>query len=185
MSSLSWPLRIYVAIVVLAAIPALVLGMITVGPMTLVDWVTAVVLFVLAWGAQRYPIHLGPKLKVTVEDGATFAAALVLSPLVAMIVAGGSSLLATRFDGRTPLYNRLFNAAAALIAIGGASAAYGLLREDPLVANNALAVLAAAVVAYVTRTELVDGAIALQLQRPLHAAWWLDHRRDMAQLASL
>jgi putative nucleotidyltransferase with HDIG domain len=183
--SLSWPLRVYVAIVVLTTLPALVLGMTTVGPMTLVDWVTAPVLFGLAWGAQRYPIHLGPKLKVTVEDGATFAAALVLSPLVAMIVAGGSSLLATRFDGRTPLYDRLFNASAALLAIGGASATYQLLGDDPLVANNALAVLAAAAAAYLVRTELVDGAIALQLRRPLFAAWWLDHRRDMAQLATL
>jgi putative nucleotidyltransferase with HDIG domain len=183
--SLSWPLRVYVAIVVLTTLPALVLGMTTVGPMTLVDWVTALVLFGLAWGAQRYPIHLGPKLKVTVEDGATFAAALVLSPLVAMIVAGGSSLLATRFDGRTPLYDRLFNASAALLAIGGASATYQLLGDDPLVANNALAVLAAAAAAYLVRTELVDGAIALQLRRPLFAAWWLDHRRDMAQLATL
>ena len=185
MSSLSWPLRVYVAVVVLTAVPALALGLTSVGSMTLVDLVTAVVLFVLAWGAQRYPIHLGPKLKVTVEDGATFAAALVLSPLVAMIVAGGSSLLATRFDGRTPLYDRLFNASAALLAIGGASATYQLLGADPLVANNALAVLAAAVVGYLVRTELVDGAIALQLRRPLFAAWWLDHRRDMAQLATL
>jgi putative nucleotidyltransferase with HDIG domain len=185
MSSLSLPLRVYVAAIILAGAGALAFGTSSYAPMTVVDVVTGAVLFVLAWGAQHYPIHLGPKLKVTVEDGATFAAALVLSPLVAMIVAGGSSLLATRFDGRTPLYNRLFNAAAALIAIGGASATYGLLREDPLVANNALAVLAAAVVGYLTRTELVDGAIALQLQRPLHAAWWLDHRRDMAQLASL
>ena len=85
MSSLSWPLRVYVAVVVLTAVPALALGLSAVGSMTLVDLVTAVVLFVLAWGAQRYPIHLGPKLKVTVEDGATFAAALVLSPLVASI----------------------------------------------------------------------------------------------------
>src|SRR3979411_1214797 len=144
MSSLSWPLRIYVAIVVLAAMPVLLLVMITVVPMTLVDWVTAVVLFVLAWGAQRYPIHLGPKLKVTVEDAATFAAALVLSPLVAMMVAAGSSLLATRFDGRTPLYDRLFNTSAALLAIGGASATYQLLGADPLVSNNGVAVLAAA-----------------------------------------
>src|SRR4030088_2676025 len=142
MSSLSWPLRVYVAVVVLTAVPALALGLSAAGSMTLVDLVTAVVLFVLAWGAQRYPIHLGPKLKVTVEDGATFAAALVLSPLVAMIVAGGSSLLATRFDGRTPLYNRLFNAAAALIAIGGSSAPFGCLCEVPLVAYNSLAVLA-------------------------------------------
>jgi putative nucleotidyltransferase with HDIG domain len=185
MSSLSWPLRVYVAVVVLASVPALAIGTTTTTLITPVDAVTATLLFLLAWAAQRYPIHLGPKLKVTVEDGATFAAALVLSPLVAMFVAGGSSLVATRFDGRTPLYDRLFNASAALLAIGGASATYGLLRADPLVANNALAVLAAAVVGYVVRTELVDGAIALQLRRPLLTAWWLDHRRDMAQLAAL
>lgn len=185
MSSLSWPLRVYVAAVVLAGVPALMLGTTTITPMSVVDAITATVLFVLAWGAQRYPVHLGPKLKVTVEDGATFAAALVLSPLVAMFVAGGSSLVATRFDGRTPLYDRLFNASAALLAIGGASATYQLLRADALVADNALAVLAAAVVGYLVRTELVDGAIALQLRRPLLTAWWLDHRRDMAQLATL
>jgi putative nucleotidyltransferase with HDIG domain len=185
MNSLSWPLRVYVAVVVLAGLPALALGTTTIAPMSLVDVVTASVLFALAWGAQRYPIHLGPKLKVTVEDGATFAAALVLSPLVAMIVAGGSSLVATRFGGRTPIYDRLFNASAALLAIGGASAIYQLLRADPVIANNALAVLAAAVVGYFVRTELVDGAIALQLRRPLFAAWWLDHRRDIAQLATL
>ncbi|MGH2470816.1 MAG: HD-GYP domain-containing protein [Candidatus Limnocylindria bacterium] len=185
MSSLSWPLRVYVAVVVLAGVPALLLGTTTIAPMSGVDAISATVLFVMAWGAQRYPIHLGPKLKVTVEDGATFAAALVLSPLVAMIVAGGSSLVATRFDGRTPLYDRLFNASAALLAIGGASATYQLLRAEALVADNAIAVLAAAVVGYLVRTELVDGAIALQLRRPLLTAWWLDHRRDMAQLATL
>jgi putative nucleotidyltransferase with HDIG domain len=185
MNSLSWPLRVYVAAVVLASVPALMLGTTTIGPMSAADVMTAAVLFVLAWGAQRYPIHLGPKLKVTVEDGATFAAALVLSPFVAMIVAGGSSLLATRFDGKSPLYDRLFNASAAVLAIGGASATYQLLRSNALVAENALAVLAAAVVGYLVRTELVDGAISLQLRRPLLTAWWLDHRRDMAQLATL
>jgi putative nucleotidyltransferase with HDIG domain len=182
---MSWPLRIYVAVVVLVAVPALALGMTNVAPMTLVDVITSGLLFLLASGAQRYPIHLGPKLKVTVEDGATFAAALVLSPLVAMIVAGGSSLAAARFNGRTPLYDRLFNASAALLSIGGAAATYQGLRTEALVADNALAVVAAAVVAYLVRTELVDGAIALQLRRPLFAAWWLDHRRDLAQLATL
>ena len=185
MSSLSWPLRVYVVVVVLAAVPALILGAAAMAPMSVVDVITTAVLFALAWEAQRYPIHLGPKLKVTVEDGATFAAALVLSPLVAMFVAGGSSLVATRFDGRTPLYDRLFNASAGLLALGGASATYQLLRTDALVADNAVAVLAAAVVAYLVRTELVDGAIALQLRRPLLTAWWLDHRRDIAQLATL
>jgi len=185
MSSLSWPLRVYVAFVVTAGVAALALGTTSVAPMNLVDALTGLVLFVLAWGAQRYPIHLGPKLKVTVEDGATFAAALLLSPLVAMVIAGGSSLIAARSGGRTPLYDRLFNAAAALIAIGGAAATYQLLGANTLVADNAIAVLASAVVGYLVRTELVDGAIALQLRRSLFAAWWLDHRRDMAQLATL
>ncbi|MDQ2913240.1 MAG: HD-GYP domain-containing protein [Chloroflexota bacterium] len=185
MSSLSWSLRVYVMVVIFAGISALGLGANTISPVTSVDALTATVLFVLAWAAQRYPIHLGPKLKVTVEDGATFAAALVLSPPVAMLVAGGSSLLARRFDGRTPLYDRLFNASAALLAIGGAAATYQLLRADAVIADNALAVLAAAVVGYVVRTELIDCAIALQLRRPLFAAWWLDHRRDIAQLATL
>src|SRR5712691_6211881 len=62
MTSLSWPLRVYVAVVVLTAVPALTVGTTTIAPMTFVDALTATVLFVLAWGAQRYPIHLGPKL---------------------------------------------------------------------------------------------------------------------------
>jgi putative nucleotidyltransferase with HDIG domain len=185
MSALSWPLRVYVAFTVLAALPALALGMAAGAPLSAVDVATAAVLFLLAWVAQRHPIHLGPKLKVTVEDGATFAAALVLSPLVAMLVAGGSSLLAGRFNGRTPLYDRLFNASAALLAIGGAAVTYQLAATEPMVADNAVAVIAAAVVAYIVRTELVDGAVALQLRRPLLSAWWLDHRRDIAQLGTL
>jgi putative nucleotidyltransferase with HDIG domain len=185
MSALPFALRVYVTVVAVAALPLLAVASANVPAMNAAELVTAGILFALALVAQRHPIHLGPKLKVTVEDGATFAAALVLSPFVAMVAAGASSLLAARFDGKTPLYDRLFNASAALIAVGGAAATYQGLRTGPLVSDNSGAVLAAAVVAYLVRTELVDAAIALQLRRPLFAAWWLDHRRDIAQLASL
>ncbi len=185
MKGLALPLRVYVWFVIVAAVPALVAAASERAPVALVDVTTAAILFVLAWVAQRYPVHLGPKLKVTVEDGATFAGALVLPPLVAMVVAGGSNVLAVRFNGRMPLYNRLFNASASLLSTGAAAYAFHVLRVDARVADSPLAVAVAAVVGYLVRTEIVDAAVALQLRRPLFAAWWLDHRRYIAQLASL
>ena len=185
MKDLSPLLRVYVTCIVTVTVPALALAAADLGPLSFAAVATAAILFAFAWIAQRFPVHLGPKLKVTVEDAATFAAALVLPPAIAMILAGGSNLLAFRFNDKTPLYNRLFNAAAALLSTGGAALTFQVLRTDTRVAGNAAAIITAAAVAYLVRTELVDGAIALQLRRSPFAAWWLDHRRDLAQLACL
>lgn len=191
MTALSWTLRAYVVAVIGAALGSVAFAGIPVatgseeGLLRTGEVATAVLLFVLAWLAQRHPVHLGPKLKVTVEEAATFAGALVLSPLLAMLVAGTSSVLGVRFNGEIPLYNRLFNAASSLLSTGAAALAFGALRGSERIGDNAAALAAAAVVGYLVRTELVDGAIALQLRRSLFAAWWLDHRRDLAQLGSL
>ena len=185
MKELSPALRFYVACVVLAALPALAIATIGLHAPTLTEISTAGILFIFAWLAQRFPVHLGPKLKVTVEDGATFAAALVLAPAIAMVVAGGSNVLGFRMNGKTPLYNRLFNAAAALLSTGAAALTFQALRADARVADSPLAIAAAAVVGYLVRTEVVDAAIALQLRRSLLAAWWLDHRRDIMQISCL
>jgi putative nucleotidyltransferase with HDIG domain len=184
MSSLSPLLRLYVTVTVAAGALALAAGIWLTSAPTLAELAAAGVLFVLAWLCHRYPIHLGPKLKVTVEDGATFAAALVLAPPLAMAVAGGAAL-GFHVNGKTPLYNRLFNASAALLSTGLASVAFHFLSTDGRIAAQQPAILAAAVLAYVVRTELVDGAVALQLRRSPFDAWWLDHRRDIAQLGSL
>jgi putative nucleotidyltransferase with HDIG domain len=182
--ALSPTLRLYVTCIVSLTVPTLAFAAHQ-RPLSPVEVASAGILFGFAWIAQRFPIHLGPKLKVTVEDAATFAAALVLPPAIAMLLAGSSNLLGFRFNGKMPLYNRLFNAAAALLSTGGAALSFQLLRTDTRIAGDALAIIAAAAVAYLLRTELVDGAIALQLRRSPLAAWWLDHRRDIAQLGCL
>lgn len=185
MKELSPALRLYVMCTVSLTMPAIALAAAGLRPLSSAEVATAGILFVFASIAQRFPIHVGPKLKVTVEDGATFAAALLLPPAIAMVLAGSSNMLGLRLNGKAPLYNRLFNAAAALLSTGGAALTFQSLRTDARVADGALSLVAAAVVAYLVRTELVDGAIALQLRRSLFAAWWLDHRRDLAQLACL
>ena len=185
MNALSWPLRLYVGAVIAAAALALALGALWLGPLTSIQLAAATILLSLAWASQRYPVHLGPKIKVTVDDAPLFAAALLLPPFVAMAVAGVSSALGLRFKGAMPLYNRLFNASAAVLSSGAAAIVFGIAARGATVANEPLAVLAAAVGGYLVRTELVDGAVALQLRRSPLEAWWLDHQRDLIQAGGL
>src|SRR5919108_3281681 len=114
MTALAWPLRLYVGAVVFASVPALVLTAGGGASLSLMDVATAAVLFALAWLAHRHPVHLGPKIKVTVDDAPLFAAALLLSPALAMLVVGFSKTIGAA--RAMPLYNRLFNAAAALLS---------------------------------------------------------------------
>src|SRR3989442_10480531 len=127
MQALSRPLQAYVACAIIASLPALALGLVAPRALVSEDLAPAVVLFGLAWLAWRFPVHVGPKLKVTVEDAATFAAALILPPFVAMSLARGGAVLGVRFNGKIPLFNRLFNASAALLSTSGAGAALPLL----------------------------------------------------------
>lgn len=144
------------------------------------------VLFSLAAVARSRPVHIGPKTKITVEETATFAAALLLSPAVASLLAGMSNLAGGLPVRKRSLYNRVFNASAATIATAGAAIVFRLLAPpDGALFVNVLAVPAAAVTNYLVRTEIVDGAVSLQLGRPLLASWWSDHRRDLGQQIAL
>ena len=185
MTALAWPLRLYVGAVVFASVPALVLTAGGGASLSLMDVATAAVLFALAWLAHRHPVHLGPKIKVTVDDAPLFAAALLLPPFVAMLVAGASNGLGLRFNGKVPLYNRVFNAAATLLSTGAAAIVFRFVASDVDVAQEPIAMLAAAAAGYLVRTELVDSAVALQLHRSPLASWWLDHQRDIIQVAAL
>ena len=51
-------------------------------------------LMTMAAVAQLWPVHLSVKMKLTVDDTATFAAALLLGPFYAMVIAGGTTLVA-------------------------------------------------------------------------------------------
>src|SRR5919197_2336301 len=154
MNALSWPLRLYVGAVIAAAALALALGALWLGPLTSIQLAAATVLLSLAWASQRYPVHLGPKIKVTVDDAPLFAAALLLPPFVAMAIAGLSNAFGLRFSGKVPLYNRFFNAAAALLSTGAAAVAFGVVARDVDVVEEPLAMLVAAVLPYLLRAEI-------------------------------
>lgn len=145
-----------------------------------------IALFALASAAQLWPVHISPKYKVTVEDVATFAAALVSSPALAMVLAGGSTFVALRFAPRVSWYSRGFNSAAMALGAGAAATVYGALATgDRSVSANPIAVVGAAITMYLVQTTLVDLAVALQLRRDPFGMWWSVHRRDIGQHAAL
>ena len=84
MGSLRLPLRLYVAGVILLGAMTGGLGILMLRP-SADRLAVAIVLVCLATAAQLRPVHLTQKTKVTVEDAATFAAALLLDPGLAIL----------------------------------------------------------------------------------------------------
>jgi putative nucleotidyltransferase with HDIG domain len=184
MRTLRLPLRLYVLGVIAVGAVAQVLGALVLRPEP--DGVgAAIVLLAVATVAQLRPVHLTQKTKITVEDAATFAAALLLDPALAMLVAGGSTALAS-LRGRSSWYNRAFNSAAVVIDTGAAAIAFTILAGGAGPSLSTLpAIAVAAVLKFGLNSTVVDVAVALQLRRRPFAKWWARRRRDAAQLASL
>jgi putative nucleotidyltransferase with HDIG domain len=184
MRRLRLPLRLYVGAVIASGVAAFGLGALVVRPLA-ADVAIAAVLLALATAAQLRPVHLTQKTKVTVEDAATFAAALLLDPALAMLVAGASTALAG-LQRRMSWHNRAFNIAAVVIDTGAASCTFTLIAGGAGPSLGALpAILAAAAVKFGINSTIVDIAVALQLRRRPLAKWWGRHRRDAAQILSL
>jgi len=184
MRTLRLPLRLYVAGVIAAGSAALALGTLVLRPEA-GDVGVAAVLLLLATIAQLRPVHLTQKTKVTVEDAATFAAALLLDPALAMLVAGASTAIAS-LRRRQSWYNRAFNTSAVVMDTGAAAVAFTVLAggAGPSLATLP-AIAAAAILKFGLNSTVVDVAVALQLRRRPLAKWWARHRRDTAQLLSL
>jgi len=185
MRTLRRPLRIYVAGVIAVGAVSFGIGAFVLRPMG-ADLAIAGVLLALATVAQLRPVHLTHKTKVTVEDAATFAAALLLDPGLAMLVAGGSTALAGLRGRKTSWYNRAFNSAAVVIDTGAAAVTFTALAggADPSF-STLPAIVTAAVLKFGINSTVVDIAVALQLRRRPLAKWWARHRRDAAQLLAL
>jgi putative nucleotidyltransferase with HDIG domain len=146
----------------------------------------SVALLLMATFGQLRPIHLTQKMKMTVDDTATFAAALLLSPALAFAVAAGSTLLAYTRRRGAPWFESVFNAATSGLATLAAATLFGFLGGDSgSVAAYAPAAVAAGVTKYLVHIALVDGAVALQLRRNPIATWWPVHRRDLPQSFAL
>lgn len=183
MSGLRPSLRCYLAAVVTLAC----LGAATVnGDIATERLALAAGLLAFATVAQLRPIHLTQKMKITVEDTATFAAALLLAPQLAFAVGAGSSLIAYLLRRGAPWFEAVFNAAVTgLAALAGAWTFAAVGAERPSVGGFATAVTLAAIAMYLTNTTLVDIAVALQLRRNPLATWWPVHRRELPQSSAL
>jgi len=185
MRKLRWPVRIYVVAVVVAGLAAVV-GAAAFAPLPrVIDPSVVAILLAMAAIPRVWPIHLSTKMKVTTDDTATFAAAILFGPAVAVLLVLVASIVPARLPTRTPLYNRLFNTAAKVLSLASAASVYLLFAAEGGVLASPLAVALAAVVNYLVGSALVDGVVALQLRRDPIATWWPVHRRDIAYHAAL
>jgi len=187
MAKLRWPLRVYIGAVVVTAFLAFVVATIEPERRAADTLTLALILFAGSTIAQLRPLHVGTKYKVAVSDVAIFAGAILLSPLWAMAVAAGSTLVPTFFRAKRPSWhNRLFNLSVAALGTGSAASSYAFLAvSGASVAANPIAIIIAAIVMYLVMTGLVDIVVALQLRRDPVTTWWPLHRRDMIQSAAL
>jgi putative nucleotidyltransferase with HDIG domain len=149
------------------------------------DLALAALFFGVAAVAQLRPIHVAQNIKATGEDVATFAAALTLGPFLGGLVAATSTLAMLRTSPGEPLALRVFNATASSLGTIGAALVFGALASNGVVADNPLAVVAAAATKYGLETVTVDVAVGLQLRRNPLSRWWSIHRRDLAPHAGL
>lgn len=185
MRKLRRPVRLYVVAVLAAAVAAL-LAAAAFGPLPRAIEPTALALLLAMAAIPRvWPIHLSTKMKITTDDTATFAAAILFGPIIAMLLVLVASIAPARLPTRTPLYNQLFNAAVGALAVGCAAALYVLLSAGGDVLANLPAIALAAVANYLVGTLLVDIVVGLQLRRDPIATWWPLHRRDFAYHAAL
>src|SRR5207253_564175 len=123
-----WPIRLYILAVLGAALAALPAGAAFRGDLTTSDTLLLALVTAMAAVGQLWPVHLSVKVKMTVDETATFAAGLLLGPFYAMVVTAASTLIALHFRGvRQRWYNRGFNTAAAVLATGAAATVYVLL----------------------------------------------------------
>lgn len=175
-------LKAYVACV-LAIGAAVAIGSIPGSPVDQLPLAAA--LLILATIAQLRPIHLTQKMKMTVDDTATFAAALLLSPGLALLVAAGATLLAYARRRQSPWFESVFNASTSGLATFAGAAIFGVVGDRASVASYTVAAIAAAVVMYLMHTGLIDIAVALQLRRDPLTTWWPVHRRDLPQSIAL
>jgi putative nucleotidyltransferase with HDIG domain len=184
---LRWSQRAYVLGVIGGAVVALALSATTAPLPSYDDAFAFVILFAMSTLAVLFPVHVSTKVKMTVDDLPTFAAAILLGPFAAMVIAAGSKLVGARYrSSRLAWYNRAFNAATTTLGAGAAATAFALVERPgrPLL-EQPVAILIAAAVMYLVQAGLVDVVVALQLRRRLFENWWQEHRRDLPNEAAL
>lgn len=186
MTKLRRPLQLHVIATILAGAVAIAWALWAVEISSPRPLVIFALLAIGAGLAQRWPVAVSPKMKLTVEDTATFAGALILGAPLAILLGAVSTLVGLRLNARMSWYNRAFNVA--LVSLGQAAAAltYATFASSHAdLVHEPIALVAAAAAKYLLEMALLDLAVALQMRRRPFAGWWSIHRRDLPYLSAL
>ena len=188
MKKLRPALRAYVLAVIAVGMAAIGVSVAAIGislPPT-EDLILAAALFVIAIPIQMRPVHLSPKVKMTVDDTVTFAAALTVGVPLAVLVGAISTFIGLRLGVRSSWYNRAFNVSTMALGQAAAAGVYlALAGPRANVLDVPVAVAAAAVAKFAVASSLTEIVVALQLRRPPFASWWGMHQRDLPYQAGL
>ena len=186
MKKMRRPVRVYVgAVIAVGALALLGAALFAPAPQVIEPLAVAILLAIAAI-TSIWPIHLSTKMKVTADDTATFAAAILFGPFVAMQIVLWASVFPQRLPAPTPLYNRLFNVAVKMLSVGGAATVYALTATPSAgVLANPLPAALAATAQYLIGIALVDGVVGLQLRRNPVKTWWRVHSREISYHSAL
>lgn len=191
MHELRWPAKLYGSGVILAAV-SLGVGTALAAPRAADHGVLLALAFTaLLVGAKRFPLHVAPKTKVTLDTVVLFAAVLLFDPVVAMALAAAGTLLA-QWLGRQGGFQTLFNSAQAVLRVGVSALLLVLVEWDVARVSFAhpeqLLILAgAAGVMYVLDALIVQMMVAAQTGLTPRLVWRqalrLGGAEELAQLA--
>ena len=129
---------------------------------------------------RLFPLHIGYKRKMLTDSAPLLAAALLLPPWMAGVVAGGGMALAEAWGARNisrTFRQVVFNSSQRMLSALGASAVFVLLAGSNLSEpdlSTGLAAAAAIVVAFVINDVLLLGVITAQLGRSVVSDWFRD-----------
>ena len=129
---------------------------------------------------RLFPLHIGYKRKMLTDSAPLFAAALLLPPWMAGMVAGGGMAFAEVWGARKisrTFRQVVFNSSQRMLSALGASAVFGLLAGSGLSEPDAatgVAAGAAILVAFVVNDALLLCVITAQLGRTVVGDWFRD-----------
>lgn len=183
--------KIYWGAIVLAATVLLALMLPRAGGVDGERLVLALVFFGLVALAKRFPLHLAPKTKLTLDSAVLFAALLLFAPAIAMALAAAGTLAAQAIR-RQRWRQALFNSAQSVLRVGAAAVPLtiagwdvGRLSLDRPEFLLALALAAGAMYALDTLIVATMGALQMGLSplRVWRQSAGLGVAEELAQMA--
>lgn len=184
-----WRLRLYVAAVALVTIGVLLCASVHGSSVTASQAGQAAILALMVGTAHRFPVRLAPQTRVSVDTAPAFAAAVLLSTPLSMLVsivgiAGGEVLR------RSALIQLTYNTSVAGLRAAAAATLFQRVASSPLTATLTtervvIALSLAAAVMFSVNAMLIDAVIAVQRwQNPLRG-WRQRYRQQLLYEGSL